>query len=116
MKGKLSREGTELRLPVYIKHYVCVFVPFPTNSRRDKQIVCPRGTNISYTKEGDKHFYIHGGQTFSSGGVSGNDDFDCDEEEDVSEANILARILTVPEGPEILVYDNCHFMALYALC
>ena len=65
---------------------------------------------------GDKHFYIHGGQTFSSGGGSGNDDFDCDEEEDVSKANILARILTVPEGSEILVNDNCHFMALYALC
>ena len=43
-------------------------------------------------------------------------DFNCDEEEDVSKANILARILTVPEGPEILVYDNCHFIALYALC
>ena len=109
MKGKLSREGTELRLPVYIKHFC----------------VCPShflhkggggGTNIFNTWRGDKHFYIHGGQTFSSSGGSGNDDFDCDEEEDVSKANVLARVLTVPEGPEILVYDNCHFMALYALC
>ena len=75
-----------------------------------------RGTNIFNTWRGDKHFYIHGGHTFSSSGGSGNDDFDCDEEEDVSKANILARVLTVPEGPEILVYDNCHFMALYALC
>ena len=72
-----------------------------------------RGTNIFNTWRGDKHFYIHGGQTFSG---SGNDDFDCDEEKDVSKANILARVLTVPEGPEILVNDNCHFMALYALC
>ena len=42
------------------------------------------GTNIFNTWRGDKHFYIHGGQTFSSSGGSGNDDFDCDEEEDVS--------------------------------
>ena len=61
------------------------------------------GTNIFNTWRGDKHFYIPGGQTFSSSGGSGNDDFDCDEEEDVSKANILARVLTVPEGPEILV-------------
>ena len=59
---------------------------------------------------------MKGGQTFSSSGGSGNNDFDCDEEEDVSIANILARILTVPKGPEILVNDNCPFMALYALC
>ena len=47
---------------------------------------------------GDKHFYIHGGQRFSSSFGSGNDDFDCDEEKDVSKANILARVLTVPEA------------------
>ena len=34
---------------------------------------------------------MEGGQTFSSSGGSGNDDVDCDEEEDVSKANILAR-------------------------
>ena len=120
MKGKLSREGTELRLPVYIKHFcVCVrhilFFPqgqtFPTNSRRDKQIVCPRGTNIFNTWRRDKHFYLHGGQTFSSGGGSGNDDFDCDDEEDLSKANILARILTVPEGPEIVISWHCMHCA-----
>ena len=42
-----------------------------------------RWKNISYTKEGegDKHFYIHGGQTFSASGGSGNDDFDSDEDD-----------------------------------
>ena len=62
------------------------------------------GTNI---------FKYKGGQTFSVGFGSGNDDFNCYEEKDVREANILARILRIPEGPEILVYDNCHFLALF---
>ena len=80
---------------------------------------------------GDKHF-LHkeggGGQTFLTHG-GGTNIFTYTGDKHfllvvvvatiiliVSKTNILARILTVPEGPEILVYDNCHFMALYALC
>ena len=53
------------------------------------QIVCPHGTNISYTQErGDKHFYIvGGGQTFYVVGSGGH--VDVDEEMYVSEANYL---------------------------
>ena len=39
---------------------------------------------------GDKHFYTYGGGTFSVGSDGGNNDVDGEEEEeDVSEANIL---------------------------
>ena len=95
-------------ISIYIKRYVCSSVCPSVMfclSPGDKHFLHKGGGTNIFTYTGDKHF-----------GGSGNDDFDCDEEEDVSKANILARVLTVPEGPEILVYDNCHFMALYALC
>ena len=69
-----------MRLPVYIKHYVCVSVTF---------CLSPRG---------DKHFYIHGGKTFSSSGGSGNDDFDCDEEED-EQSEHSCKSSNCPGGP-----------------
>ena len=64
------------------------------------------GTHI-FTQTGGAKYFLH---------TWGNNDVGGEKEKDVSKANILARVLTVPEGPEILVNDNCHFMALYALC
>ena len=79
---------------------VCLFFVSPPG---DKQIVCPWGTNISYTQEGggtnnfdtlegDKHFQTEGGQTFYVGGSGGYDD--VYEVMDISEVNLFANSMS----------------------
>ena len=41
------------------------------------------------SREGDKHFYTGGRQTFHVGGSGGNDDVDVDEEMDVRKVSTL---------------------------